>query len=389
MKGSIKKRGKTYTYVVDLGRDPITNKRLQHTKGGFKTKKECQAALAKIQTEYHDGTYVNESEITLKDFASKWLEIYKTTANVKVSTVRVRQHESQVLANHFKEAKIKDITGTMYQDFLLKSNEKYAKNTLSGIQSTSKMIFKKAIELKYIKEDPTKYAVLPKKIITVEDLENQKDLPKFFEKNELIDFLNICKKDYNPQSYITFLILANTGIRVGELCALKWKDINFKDETIKVYKTYYNPTNSTKKYQLLPPKTPSSNRTIYIDSLLINELRKHKVRQNEIRLKIPSWHDEDFVITKVLNFPGYPETTKQLGITMARIVESNNLKNLSPHGLRHTHTSLLAAAGVGLEEIMERLGHKDDDITRNIYLHVTEDIKKEAPQKFLEFLKDF
>ncbi len=96
------------------------------------------------------------------------------------------------------------------------------------------------------------------------------------------------------------MTLAYTGIRVGELCALKWKDIDFNKKEISIYKTYYNPTNKR---------------------------------------------------------------------------------------LRHTHASLLAQAGVSLEEIMERLGHKDDSITREIYLHVTQDMKKEASSKFMNLLK--
>ncbi len=60
---------------------------------------------------------------------------------------------------------------------------------------------------------------------------------------------------------------------------------------------------------------------------------------------------------------------------------------LSPHSLRHTHISLLAEAGVALEQNMDRLGHSDDQITKNIYLHVTKEMKKEASQKFLQLMR--
>lgn len=62
--------------------------------------------------------------------------------------------------------------------------------------------------------------------------------------------------------------------------------------------------------------------------------------------------------------------------------------SLSPHSLRHTHTSLLAEAGVSLEQIMHRLGHSDDETTRNIYLHVTKPKRKEASQKFAELMRN-
>lgn len=68
---------------------------------------------------------------------------------------------------------------------------------------------------------------------------------------------------------------------------------------------------------------------------------------------------------------------------MARLLRVSDLpEGLTPHSLRHTHTSLLAEAGVGLEEIMQRLGHIDDDTTRRVYLHVTKQMKKEAAKKF-------
>ncbi|HWQ71967.1 MAG TPA: tyrosine-type recombinase/integrase [Desulfitobacteriaceae bacterium] len=74
---------------------------------------------------------------------------------------------------------------------------------------------------------------------------------------------------------------------------------------------------------------------------------------------------------------------------MTRILKIAKLnQELTPHSLRHTHTSLLAEADVGLKEIMERLGHSDDDITRKVYLHVTKTKKKEASQKFAELMRN-
>jgi len=388
MKGHIYKRGATYTYVIDLGKDPITNKRHQNSKGGFKTKKEAQAALAQVQTEFNQGLYINESEITLKDFIEKWMKLYESTGKVKISTVRVRKHETNNMLLYFKEVKLKEITSSMYQDFLLDLNKKFAENTLKGIHRTARMVFRKAIELKFIKSDPTEYAELPRHQKTVEQLENETGIPKYFEKSELKKFLNAAKKDGNPQVYTIFMTLAYTGMRVGELCALKWKDIDFINKELFIYKTYYNPTNNALEYTLLTPKTSTSKRKITIDDNLIKELKRHRARQSELILKIPSWLKEDFVFTKVLNCPGYPENIKQIESKMKQIIRINNLdKEITPHGLRHTHASLLAQAGVSLEEIMERLGHKDDATTRNIYLHITKDMKKEASQKFSELMK--
>lgn len=76
-----------------------------------------------------------------------------------------------------------------------------------------------------------------------------------------------------------------------------------------------------------------------------------------------------------------------VGNRIVRLLKLADLnKELTPHSLRH-NTSLLAEAGVGLEEIMDRLDHTDDDTTRNVYLHVTKEMKKEASQKFGQLMR--
>jgi len=103
-----------------------------------------------------------------------------------------------------------------------------------------------------------------------------------------------------------------------------------------------------------------------------------------------SYHDKDFVFTKIndrYGYYGYPFMQKDIGTRMLRLLKIAGLnQKLTPHSLRHTHTSLLAAAKVSLETIQDRLGHKNDDMTRRVYLHVTKELKREASQKFEELM---
>lgn len=388
VKGTIYKRGTTYTYIIDLGKDPITNKRQQKSKGGFKLKRDAEAALAKIQTEYNEGSFVNESNIKLKTYIDEWMELYEKSGNVKANTVRRRKHETGVIKDYFKEAEIQNITSKIYQKFLLSLLDRFADGTIRQINIVAKMIFRKAVKDKVIKEDPSLDAVIPKNKKTFEELETEEEIPKYFEKDELKEFLSCAKKDNEIQVYYIYLTLAYTGMRVGELCALKWKDIDFENKTINIYKTYYNERNVTTEYELTTAKTSSSRRVIVIDDILIAALKKHRANQSEFILLNRDWYKEDFVFTKIENNSGYPETPSQIDKKMDQIIKKNKIKKrITPHGLRHTHTSLLAEAGVSLEEIQERLGHKDDRITREIYLHITKDMKKEASQKFSELMK--
>jgi integrase len=148
-------------------------------------------------------------------------------------------------------------------------------------------------------------------------------------------------------------------------------------------------TANTNKYDLLPPKTNRSKRVIEVDAVVIAELEAHQAFQNIAKMKHrDTYHNKDFIFAITDNNYGYPIYVKKIENRMARLLKLAELnQELTPHSLRHTHTSLLAEAKVGLEEIMERLGHADDEITRRVYLHVTKTMKKEASHKFSELMK--
>ena len=102
-----------------------------------------------------------------------------------------------------------------------------------------------------------------------------------------------------------------------------------------------------------------------------------------------AYDNQDFIFAKTERHPGYPIVIKMVQLRMARLLAIAKLNpNLTPHSLRHTHTSLLAEAGVALEQIMDRR-HSDDQITKNVYLHMTKEMKKEASQKSSELLRSF
>lgn len=386
------KCGASWAYIVDIGKDPKTGKRKQKKKSGFRTKKEAEMAVAMLKNEINQGLYLKESDVTFEDFAYEWLSLYKGTGRVKESTIRVRNHEIKRLLDYFAKLKLKDINRSQYQNALndLKKRE-YAQNTIEGAHRTGRMIFKKAVELELLKKDPTEYTHVPKSQMTIEELEGRKGLPNYLEKEELKHFLNIANKLGLAQDYPLFLLMAYTGVRAGELCALKWRDIDFEEQTISISKTYYNPTNNRKEYKLLTPKTPTAVRIIDIDETVINELSKHKLIQKQTIMKYRGiYHDEDFVFTSMdEDLPGYPFYIKKIENRMRRLLKIAELNSkLTPHSLRHTHTSLLAEADVSLPQIMERLGHKNEDTTKNVYLHVTNGMKKEASQKFKKLMEN-
>lgn len=383
--------GATWSYIIDVGRDPATGRRKQKKKGGFATKKEAQEAAAKTIMEVSEGTYVEEKNITFEAFAKEWLEIYKNSGRVKPSTCMFREVVMQRLLVFFGNAKLKSISRKTYQSFLDSLQKKgYAKNTILSTHAVGQLIFKKAVEMEIIKNDPTVFCVIPKKQKTVEELESERELPKYMEKKQLIDFLEAAKIHGLFGDYAAFLTLSHTGMRIGELCALKWKDIDFKGKTISITKTLFCPFGVTRDYQLLTPKTKASKRVIDISQEVVNALLDHRAVQNELKMKYrKTYIDEDFVFVRDSEeWAGQPYYKKFASERAKRLFRIIGLEmNLTLHSFRHTHTSLLAKAGVPLEVIMERLGHTNDQITRTIYLHVTESRKKDAAQIFENYMK--
>lgn len=378
-------RGETYTVILDIGRDPKTGKRKQHTKGGFKTIKEAQLYKGNTLNQVEEQSYVKEKNTTFYDFSLLWLSSYEKT--VKTSTVRVRKHELGRLYNYFSKVPLKNITKAKYQKALLDLSDKLSHSTVSGVHITAGMVFRKAIEWEIIKNNPAEFAKLPKKKETVEEIESKEENIKFMEKEELGLFLRTAKELGLEHDYITFSLLAYSGMRIGELLALKWKDINFKENMISITKTLYNPNNQLNGYELLTPKTKSSIRVLKMDSKVMELLKDHKKYQNEqIMANRDKYNDFGFIITRSY---GFPEIQKTILNRMNRLLKGSGIKkNITPHSLRHTHTSLLIEADVGVKEIQQRLGHGDINTTMNIYAHMTKNMEEKASQKFSELMKD-
>ncbi|AUJ25216.1 site-specific integrase [Virgibacillus dokdonensis] len=196
-----------------------------------------------------------------------------------------------------------------------------------------------------------------KKKKTVEDLENETDLPKYMEKEELAIFLKTAYKQGLHLDHPIFLTLAYTGIRIGELCTLKESDLQIKNGTyfLNINKTYYNPKKNIKQYELVTPKTKNSVRKIDLDEMVIKVLQELMEFNAKVKEEFADeYYDKGYMFVNTTTYLGYPIYPKVIEQRMKRLLKLANLKNktISPHTLRHTHTSLLAEAGVSIERIM-------------------------------------
>lgn len=370
--------------------DPVTGKRKQIIRRG-KTQKEAkkrvEQAIRSLEEDKIDLSV--GKKVTFEMAANHWLEVYSLTG-VKKSTIRLRKKEMKILNGYLAKTPIANITHAQYQKVINEISHNYVRTTVQGVNTTAGMIFRQAIKDKVIKDNPQDGVVIPRKRKTVEEIETDQVEEKYLERHELEDFLKAVREHGLDLDLEWFYLLAFSGMRSGELLALKWSDIDFENNEIRITKTLYNPDNNMRNYELTPPKTEGSIRTITIESEIMELLKSHRRRQMKLKMKyrheLEEYHDANFVFCRV---NGYPFIQKNIVNRMKRLLEYTNIeKDATPHIFRHTHISMLTEAGVDLATIMERVGHEDIKTTMKIYTHVTKKMKEDASEKVRNLYDD-
>lgn len=364
-------------------RNLATGRRRQIERRG-KTRREVRQRVEDaIRALEEDGIDESVSKsMTFRQLAIDWLKVY-AASGVKRGSVRVREKEINSLNEYFANANLTELTHHLYQQMLLDLDKRgYAENTIRGINTCTNMIFNYAVRNNLMKENVRTGAVVPKKPVTVEDLEENTIEKTFFESDELDMFLDAVLKIRLELAREWFFTLAFTGMRISELCALHKQDLNFKDNTIRISKSLYLETNNPRKYEITTTKN-NTVRVIDMDVKIMNML-KQLIRKNDkykmkYRTQIESFYESDFVFQQK---DGYPYGPKTIRDRMHRIMKYIDIeKHLTPHSLRHTHISLMTESGNDLPTIMQRVGHDDPNTTLRIYTHVTKKMKVKSLEK--------
>jgi len=362
----------TWRCIGEGPRHPITGKRRQVTRRG-KTKKEAEEKVKKgIATLQHQSTY--NPEIRFIEFTEQWLKLYRLKGN-KETTVKYREYCLSVLNKYLARDKIINITTIRYQDVINDLFEKEcAYFTLRDIHNAAKMMFNYAKEIGLIEINPVDGAFVPKKKMTLEQVNGQDVEQLFLESDELKEFLREVDKYPNIAYRAVIYTIAFTGMRPGEALALRLEDVDLINKTIRINKTNYAKSDRKKDFELTPPKTIGSVRIIDIDDIIVDKIQELKdFRQSN------NWNDDGYIFGEQ---DGFPTTVKMLNRAVKRIAARTDIdKPFRTYILRHTHISLLAEAEVDLNYIMNRVGNKNSDTTTKIYLHVTGGMRENASQK--------
>ncbi|HFE9851836.1 TPA: site-specific integrase [Enterococcus faecalis] len=361
----------TYMFNAYLGVDPLTGKSKRTTRRGFRTQKEAKLALAQLQLEIESGGFVKQDYSRFKDVYELWFEQYKNTVK-ETSAHRIQSCFNNQILPYFGNYKIEKISPSYCQSVINKWNIKYSSITFP--KTFLNKVFKFSVNQNIIQSNPLEKVVIPRKEKSI-----NKERENFLDKNQLISFLNEIESKENQMIFTAFTVLAYTGLRRGELFALKWSDLNFNNETLSINKTISYFGNQAK---VSSTKTKNSNRTISIDSSTLSLLKKWKLNQKKVLLSRGIRVQNDDI---QLIFTDHRNNVCGKNL-LANILSRYPEFKITTHGFRHTHASLLFESGATIKQVQERLGHTDVQTTLNIYTHVSKKVEKDTAKSFLDFM---
>lgn len=311
-----------------------TGKRKKKKKEGFATKREAQAFERNFLSEY-----AGMPDITFKTLVKSYLD--KARLRVKASTfstltTSIKKH----ILPFFSDMQIKNITAitvSAWHDSLIK--KELSISYMQALHTKLTTIFAFAIKYYNLPKNPAKIAG------TVQGTKNKR--MDFWTLDEFRKFAMCLKK---PLHIMVFYMLFWGGMRIGELLALTWNDIDFKKETISISKTLYMLNG---KQTITTPKTVTSNRTLTMPSFIMAMLNDYKCISQHI------------AIAQI-----FPIREQSLLSELARVARRAGVKTIRLHDLRHSHASMLINAGCTPLEVANRLGHKSPAMTLNVYSHM-------------------
>ena len=327
---------KTGKWLIQYRYTDWQGKRRKSTKRGFATKREAEEWLRNFLI-----TQKADFDMKFEDFWKMYCADMET--RLREHTMRTKKYivELKILP-YFGDKRVKDITAAdirQWQNELIKMG--YSPTYLKTINNQLSAIFNYAVRYYDLKSNPcVKAGSMGKSKAEEMDFWTGEEFRKFID--------SVMNKRL---SYMAFMTLYWTGMRMGELLALNPKDIDLEKRTISITKSYQR---LGKKDVITPPKTPKSKRVITIPEFLAADIKDYMDSLYDLQE-----NDRLFPITKY-----YLEHEMQRGI------KESGVKRIRVHDLRHSHASMLIELGFSPLEIANRLGHEKVETTLNTYAHL-------------------
>jgi integrase len=368
MSGHIRRRGeRSWELKFELGTDPLTGKRITKYRAFKGTKNEAKAELVRLINSAHQGDYVDPSKVTLGQFLDRWLRDW-AAINVGAKTL---ERYLELISAHVRPRigalpiqKLQPVHLAELYAKLLREGSKQrgrdgtvglAPRTVGHVHRAIHKALKVGVEWGVVQRNAAEVARPPKVDATELEILSAEQARTLLEKLK-----------GQPLYPLVVLGLA-TGMRRGELLALRWCDVDLDGGKLRVEQSLEQTKVGGLRFKA--PKTKHGRRSISLAASVVAELRTHWKQQQEqrLRLGLGKAPRDALVFPKWDGTPRVPTTTST---EWMRTLAQFKLPPVSLHTLRHTHVSQLIASGMDVLTISRRLGHGSPTITLGVYGHL-------------------
>lgn len=368
MRGRVFRRGSTWSYVVDVGRDR-TGRRRQQSKGGFRTRQAAQMALNELVHALQRGSYVEASRITVGTFLrDQWLPSVKGSLR-STTYSSYAMHVRCYLDPAFGHLPLQQLTPPQINEFYNELQSGWngrtplAPATVRRIHASLHRALRDAVRWQLLVRNPASVASPPRA---------PRPSIKVWTPEQLRTFLSVARDDRYLPLWLFFVL---TGVRRGEGLALRWCDIDLRIGTVTIHRSLVPVEHGLAFGE---PKTDRGRRLIGLDAQLVQVLdglrRRHESQRRLLGLE-PQGHD--LVFAHPDGTPLHPESVSRW---FSRLVQRAELPAMRLHDLRHLHATLALAAGVPPRVLADRLGHSTTAMTTDTYQHVLPELDRQAAE---------
>jgi len=361
MTGHIRRRGeRSWELKFDLEADPRTCKRITKYHSFKGTKREAQAELVRLKAAADRGDYVDPAKTTLSQFLDKWEMWAATQVGAKtleryceLAAHHVRPHLGAMRIQKIKTVNFVELYAALQRP-KKEGGAGLAPRTVGHVHRLLHRVFGHAVQWDVIANNPVASAQPPRvERAKIEILEPEQIKP-------VLDALR------GRPLYLVAVIGLATGMRRGEIAALRWRDVDSDGGKIRVERSLEQ-TNAGLAFK--SPKTEAGRRTISIPPSVATELKKHWRQQQEQRLALGLGKAglDDLVFALADGSPWPPDS---LTTAWQKTIAALKLPKVTLHALRHTHVSQLIASGLDVVTVSRRIGHSNPTVTLGVYSHL-------------------
>ncbi|MDQ6661990.1 MAG: tyrosine-type recombinase/integrase [Chloroflexota bacterium] len=337
-------------WAVDITLEGYARKRYY-----FKTEKEAIEGRRVLLNELAKGTLATGPQKTVKDYLEDWLENVQKDRLRTSSYVKYKKLMNSYIVPAIGHIRLQKLTPQHVQSLYTKKlRDGLAPKTVYSIHGLLHHALDNAVKWNLVSGNVTERVTPPR-------LEKREREPLTLEQAHKL--LEVARGD---RLEMLIVLALTTGMRRGELLALRWSDIDFEGQSLQVRRT----VDFIARYGYVEnePKTARGKRKILLPAFVVEILKQHRINQLEQRLKVgEAWYNLDLVIC---GLEGNYLNPRYLLKLFDKLLKEACLPHMHFHDLRHSVVTLLLSMGVDPRSIQEFVGHEDITTTLGIYSHM-------------------